>query len=63
MAALVISGIAIWKYGLHNEFFDAAREGIIYIPHLLHLLKSRVDRTANVCRQKRDSKERSFKGF
>ena len=21
-AALVIGGIAIWKYGLHNEFFD-----------------------------------------
>ena len=22
MAALVISGIATWNYGLHNEFFD-----------------------------------------
>ena len=31
MAALVIGGIAIWKYALHNEFFDATKESVIYI--------------------------------
>jgi O-antigen/teichoic acid export membrane protein len=31
MAALVIGGIAIWKYALHNEFFDATRETVIYV--------------------------------
>jgi O-antigen/teichoic acid export membrane protein len=31
MAALVIGGIAIWKYVLHNEFFDASKESIIYV--------------------------------
>jgi hypothetical protein len=29
MAALIIGGIAIWKYVLHNEFFDAKRETVI----------------------------------
>jgi O-antigen/teichoic acid export membrane protein len=31
MVALVIGGIAIWKYVLHNEFFDATKESVIYI--------------------------------
>jgi O-antigen/teichoic acid export membrane protein len=31
MAALVIGGIATWKYVLHNEFFDATREMVIYV--------------------------------
>ena len=31
MAALVIGGIAIWKYILHNEFFDDTRETVIYV--------------------------------
>ena len=31
MAALVIGGIAIWKYVLHNEFFDASKESVIHI--------------------------------
>ena len=31
MVALVIGGIAIWKYVLHNEFFDATKESIIYV--------------------------------
>jgi len=31
MVAFVIGGIAIWKYVLHNEFFDATKESVIYI--------------------------------
>lgn len=31
MAALVIAGIAIWKYVLHNEFFDVTKESVIHI--------------------------------
>jgi len=40
MAALVIGGIAIWKYVLHNEFFDATRETIIYVFLLYYIFSN-----------------------
>jgi O-antigen/teichoic acid export membrane protein len=40
MVALVIGGIAIWKYVLHNEFFDATREAVIYIFLLYYIFSN-----------------------
>jgi O-antigen/teichoic acid export membrane protein len=40
MAALVIGGIAIWKYVLHNEFFDDTRETVIYIFLLYYIFSN-----------------------
>jgi O-antigen/teichoic acid export membrane protein len=40
MAALVIGGIAIWKYVLHNEFFDATKESVIYIFILYYIFSN-----------------------
>ena len=40
MAALVIGGIAIWKYVLHNEFFDATKESVIYIFLLYYIFSN-----------------------
>lgn len=40
MAALVIGGIAIWKYVLHNEFFDATRETVIYVFVLYYIFSN-----------------------
>jgi O-antigen/teichoic acid export membrane protein len=40
MAALVIGGIAIWKYALHNEFFDATRETVIYVFVLYYIFSN-----------------------
>ncbi len=40
MAALVIGGIAIWKYILHNEFFDATRETVIYVFVLYYIFSN-----------------------
>ncbi|MEA1998697.1 MAG: hypothetical protein U9N61_05155 [Euryarchaeota archaeon] len=40
MAALVIGGIAIWKYILHNEFFDATKESVIYVFILYYIFSN-----------------------
>jgi len=40
MAALVIGGIAIWKYALHNEFFDATKESVIYVFILYYIFSN-----------------------
>ena len=40
MVALVIGGIAIWKYVLHNEFFDATRETVIYVFLLYYIFSN-----------------------
>ena len=40
MAALVIGGIAIWKYVLHNEFFDATKETVIYVFLLYYIFSN-----------------------
>jgi O-antigen/teichoic acid export membrane protein len=40
MVALVIGGIATWKYVLHNEFFDDTRETVIYIFLLYYIFSN-----------------------
>jgi O-antigen/teichoic acid export membrane protein len=40
MVVLVIGGIAIWKYVLHNEFFDATRETVIYVFILYYIFSN-----------------------
>ncbi|NAS88920.1 flippase [ANME-1 cluster archaeon AG-394-G21] len=40
MVALVIGGIATWKYAVHNEFFDDTRETVIYVFILYYIFSN-----------------------